>query len=139
MDYYDDRDYSLIEPKHRIVNNTVTDNSRTEWHQLPDRNNVRSNHSQESGFGSDISNKYKYSYRDNVTSDLPGSDCSDIGSVDDATITPDDAIVIFPDGTIRRIKAQQMDQFKNTGTDITIQSEYISQTLKRKKKETISV
>ena len=63
-----------------------------------------------------------------MTSDFSNS------SSDDCTITPEDAVVIFPDGTMRRIKAQQVLRLKGEGRAMSPQEEnFLAATLRRKK------
>ena len=131
--------------------------SRVEW--IEQERQIESNQSQESGFASDASQQAQsisspktakntqihdtYQQTDDTvylscpSTSYGSSDNSADSNSDDCTITPDDALVIFPDGTMRRIQAQQIGQLRLYGKEMSDQEERLlagtlSKTLKRK-------
>lgn len=169
LEYYNEHDYTggqySLKKRRDPSGDSFHANSRDEW--IERERPIGSNQSQESGFASDVSQQNQSisspkgcksitpmdatSYHDKEetlylsfpSTSFGSSESSDDPSSDDCTITPDDAVVIFPDGTMRRIHAQRILQLKSCGKEISQQEERLlvgtlSATLKRKNKQSPS-
>ena len=128
----------MLNKKRRVPSG---DSSRNEW---IEREN--SNQSHESGFASDASQQNQSISSAKRTQETlfmacpsAKSDTSEDGNSDDCTITPEDAVVIFPDGTMRRIHAERLAKIKSDGQEVSHQEERLlhgtlTATLRRQRK-----